>query len=219
MIVIDTREPKELYHKLQEHCDEVSRETLSAGDFLVDDKLIERKDYGDYIGRLKSDENDIFIQMMATVEAAEEQDLEVELLLEGDWKEALHWSDISMHYIVASMAGIRKMGVSMMHTPDLEGTARYLATLEKEETKGEPKKIRNTPSVPSKLMPVYLCQGFDKVGAKTGKRLLAHFGSFKAIVNADTEELMEVHGVGKGTAEKIVEHCEAELPEEEYPTA
>lgn len=46
--------------------------------------------------------------------------------------------------------------------------------------------------------------GVDRV---IGKRLYEHFGSIKAIVNADEKQLMEVKGVGKKIAEKIVRLC------------
>lgn len=215
MIVVDSREPDSLVQSIDEFADDVEVEALGAGDFLVRDRLIERKDYGDFLNRLSDDENGVFMQMQRLVVAAEEQDLVPVLLLEGDAQEALRWGQISMHELISAIAGVHKMGATLVTTPDERATARFVATLERSGTGGDPKRIRDTPSVPEKYMPVYLTQGFSGIGAKGAKRLLEHFGTFKAIVDADPEELQEVHGIGPATAEKIHEHCRRNL--DEYP--
>jgi ERCC4-type nuclease len=46
---------------------------------------------------------------------------------------------------------------------------------------------------------------FPGVSDKLAERMLDHFGSIKAIVNANIEELQEVKGIGKKIAEKIFE--------------
>jgi len=44
---------------------------------------------------------------------------------------------------------------------------------------------------------------FPNVGDKIGERLIEHFGNIRAICNASAEELQEVKGIGRQTAEKI----------------
>jgi ERCC4-type nuclease len=46
---------------------------------------------------------------------------------------------------------------------------------------------------------------FPDIGARYARLLLEHFGSVKALVNAEKEELMKVPGIGGKKAEKIYE--------------
>jgi Fanconi anemia group M protein len=45
---------------------------------------------------------------------------------------------------------------------------------------------------------------FPGMNNELGLRLVKHFGSIKAVINATKEQLMEVHGIGKERAEKII---------------
>lgn len=57
---------------------------------------------------------------------------------------------------------------------------------------------------------LYLLQGLPKVGPTMAKRLLTHFKTVSAIMNASTKELMQVEGIGRSSAEKIREVLEQE---------
>ncbi len=50
---------------------------------------------------------------------------------------------------------------------------------------------------------MYILQGLPKVGPRMAKRLLKHFGSVSNVMNATTQDLMKVEGVGEVSAEKI----------------
>jgi DNA excision repair protein ERCC-4 len=52
---------------------------------------------------------------------------------------------------------------------------------------------------------LFVLQGLPKVGPRAAKRLLDHFGSVSAVMNATAEKLMEVDGIGRVSAEKIRE--------------
>lgn len=52
---------------------------------------------------------------------------------------------------------------------------------------------------------------FPNIDVVLGKRLITHFGTFKAIANASIEQLMEVNGIGKKTAERIYGLCNKEF--------
>ena len=54
-----------------------------------------------------------------------------------------------------------------------------------------------------KTKQLFLLQGLPKVGPRMAKRLIEHFKSVSKIMNASIEELVEVEGIGKVTAEKI----------------
>lgn len=50
---------------------------------------------------------------------------------------------------------------------------------------------------------LYILQGLPQVGPTIAKRLLEHFKSVSRVMNASVQELTEVEGIGKITAEKI----------------
>jgi Fanconi anemia group M protein len=58
---------------------------------------------------------------------------------------------------------------------------------------------------------LFILQGLPKVGPSMAKRLLFHFMSLSNVMNATDEELMQIEGVGKVTAEKIREVIETEV--------
>ena len=52
---------------------------------------------------------------------------------------------------------------------------------------------------------LFILQGLPKVGHTVAKRLLEHFGSVSNAMNATMEDLTQVEGIGRITAEKIRE--------------
>jgi DNA excision repair protein ERCC-4 len=58
---------------------------------------------------------------------------------------------------------------------------------------------------------LYLLQGLPQVGPLLAKKLMVHFRSISAIVNASIEELTEVDGIGRTSAEKIREVLDEEF--------
>jgi ERCC4-type nuclease len=50
---------------------------------------------------------------------------------------------------------------------------------------------------------LYVLQGLPSVGSTTAARLLDHFGSVECVVNASVDQLVEVSGIGRKTADKI----------------
>jgi Fanconi anemia group M protein len=50
---------------------------------------------------------------------------------------------------------------------------------------------------------MFILQGLPKVGPRMAKKLLRHFGSVSNVMNATTEDLMKVEGVGEVSAERI----------------
>lgn len=56
----------------------------------------------------------------------------------------------------------------------------------------------------------FVVEGLPNVSAILAKRLLDHFGSVAAIVNASEEELQEVSGIGKNIAADILELLHAQ---------
>ncbi len=58
---------------------------------------------------------------------------------------------------------------------------------------------------------LYLLQGLPQVGPMLAKRLIERFRSVSNIINASIEQLIEVEGIGRVSAERIREVLDAEL--------
>lgn len=213
VITVDTREPNEIKEYIDDEGGEWEEEHLSTGDFLVDDMIIERKVYGDFIGRLTQSERDIWQQILAMENAADELGYTPELLLEGEWAEALRWSDLTPKEVTMALGSIKKMGIGTIHLVGPRATAQYLVKMD-DGSSHDIGSIRDTPSVPDELMPRYLTEGFPGVGSSRAEDLLREFGTFKAIVNSEKDELTKVDGIGDATAEKITQWVEEPLPDD-----
>jgi Fanconi anemia group M protein len=50
----------------------------------------------------------------------------------------------------------------------------------------------------------FIIEGFPNISATLAQRLLSHFGSVRAIMNAEPGELCEVKGIGRLTADELV---------------
>jgi Fanconi anemia group M protein len=57
---------------------------------------------------------------------------------------------------------------------------------------------------------LYILQGLPKVGPTVARRLLEHFRSVSNAMNATVEDLLQVEGVGRITAENIREVLDSE---------
>lgn len=213
MIVIDSREPDEIGEYIEEEGGEYEEEHLSTGDFLVDDAIIERKQYGDFIGRLTNSERDIWQQILAMENAADELGYRPVLLLEGDWESAMQWSNLTPAAPTSAIGAIWKMDVDVVHLMGPRATAQFLVKLD-DGTSHDIGSIRDSPSVPDELMPRYLTEGFPGVGPSRAEDLLEKFGTFRGIIEADADELQEVKGIGSATAEKIQKWVDEPLPDE-----
>lgn len=205
-ITIDTREPDKIVELIKDEGGECEEEHLSTGDFLVGEDIIERKVYGDFIGRLTNSERDIWQQMLAMENAAEELGYTPVLLLEGEWAEAMQWSDLTPAAPTAAIGALRKMGFTVVHLMGPRATAQYLVKMD-DDTEHDIGSIRDTPSVPPELYPRYFVEGFIGVGPSRAEDLLERYGSGGALVQQlleNPDDVQEVDGIGDATVEKMV---------------
>jgi len=59
---------------------------------------------------------------------------------------------------------------------------------------------------------LYAIEGFTSVGPVTSRKLLSHFGSVHAVVNASVEQLRQVHGIGPTKAVRLYDGLRWSLP-------
>lgn len=203
MIYMDAHEKGEIQALVEDACDDVSTEGMGAGDYIVDDYIIERKRWSELAGRLSTNENDLFTQILGLTSAAEEHGLIPVLVLEGDMDRGLARTRMNLDYIYSCLIGIFKMDVVVFPSPDREYTAEFLAKLEEDSTKTKPRAIRNSPRVPKDEWDRYIIEGFQGIGPSTAMAILDHFETVQNVMNAEIDELKEVDGVGTKTAERI----------------
>jgi Fanconi anemia group M protein len=99
------------------------------------------------------------------------------------------------------------LGVAIFFTPDELGTAQMILTLARREEgdRGERKLHPYKSYRSAREQQEYILASFPSVGLRSARLLLAHFGSVKAVLDADEEALKAVRGIGEKTARQIVE--------------
>lgn len=175
---------------------------LEVGDYAIGDRvLVERKTVQDFADTLV--ERNLLGQVRALASAVIRPVLIVEG--EGDLYAA---RDIHPNAIRGALAAITiDLGVSLIFTRSAEETAEMLAVIarregsERTERAVQPGKTYRT----AKEEQEYIVAAYPEVGLKNARALLEHFGSVQAVIDASVDDLSQVKGVGKKTAERIRE--------------
>jgi ERCC4-related helicase/ERCC4-type nuclease len=201
-IVADDREAAS---RVVEHLSELGARLelrrLEHGDYLAGDRvLVERKTARDFADTLV--ERDLFGQVRDLAAAS----VRPVLIIEGG--DIYTARDVNPAAIRGALAAIAvDLGVAVFFTPDELGTALMILTLARREEgdRGE-RKVHPYKSYRSmKEQQEYILASFPSVGLKNARLLLSHFGSVKAVLDADEQALMAVKGIGEKTARQIVE--------------
>lgn len=200
-IVVDAREfNSEVVRELSRMGLLVEQQRLEVGDYVLSDRVcVERKEAGDFLeslmdGRLFSQLRDLKNSYLRPL-----------LVIEGEG--LFTRRQLSEEAIYGGLASIiTDFGVPIMFTKDGRETAKVLSAILKREI-GEKRVIgirgeKRSMSLQERQQ--FIVEGLPKVSGVLAQRLLSQFGSIKAIVEADVEELCKVRGIGKGIAEEIM---------------
>ncbi len=200
-ITVDDRETSSrVAGRLHELGASITLERLEFGDYAIGDRiLVERKTVQDFMNTLV--ERDLFGQLRAMADAA----LRPVLIIEGvDDLYAVR--NIHPNAVRGTLAAITvDMGIALLRTRDADDTAEVLYVLaqregsERGERKVHPKKSYRS----AREEQEYALSAFPNIGLKSARLLLEHFGSLKAIIDAEAEDLASVHGIGEKTARGI----------------
>ncbi|HVP24983.1 MAG TPA: DEAD/DEAH box helicase [Methanomicrobiales archaeon] len=174
---------------------------LEQGDYLAGDRiLIERKTARDFVDTLV--ERDLFGQIRELASASARPVLIIE---GGDIHTARNVNPSAIRGALAAIAV--DLGVSIFFTKDERDTAEMIFTLARREEgdRGE-RKVHPYKSYRSlKEQQEYILASFPSVGLRNARLLLSHFGSVKAVLDADPATLMAVKGIGEKTARQITD--------------
>jgi len=205
-IVIDDRETSsKVVEVLSGMGAAIRLERLAHGDYAIGDRiLVERKTARDFVDTLIN--RDLLGQVRTMADAV----IRPVMIIEGG--DLFSQRDIHPNAIRGVLAALTvDMGVSVLFTRDEQDTAQMLMVLAKREEseRGERKVHPHKTHRSVREDQEYIISAFPEIGMKNARLLLAHFGSIQGIVNASTEELVAVKGIGEKTGQKVFELCRA----------
>jgi Fanconi anemia group M protein len=186
----------------------VHAEQLSVGDYIVSSRIgIERKQVDDFLNSLLK--GTLFVQLKKLRDAYARPFL----IIEGTG--LFTKRNINHHAIYGTFVSIIvDFGISIITTENQEDTADLLFITSKREKKTKNKEVilRGGKSRLSTNETIqFILEGFPFVSSVIAQRLLHHFGSIRALVNASEEELQEVQGIGKKIAKSIYHMVNSEF--------
>lgn len=182
----------------------VSITRLTTGDYLVDGCfLFERKTLPDFAAAVISGR--LFRQAMRLAQAREKEHVHPALVLEGS-AEDLQSSGMRREALQGALITVSlHMGLPVLRTRSAEETARvfhYAAQQGRAIACGALPRPGYRPKGKAALQN-RLLQSFPGIGPKRAKCLLHSFGSVRAVMNAQEEELTAVPGIGRAGARAI----------------
>ena len=206
VVVFDSREQRSGVPAECERigCEVVIVGNLEVGDIIVSDRTaFERKTAPDLLQDWL--ENRELFSKLHDMKAAYRNPI---LLFEDTVESLFTTRGIDPVKVQAMIFTIAKMGIPMVETLHVKGTALAIKWFAEKEQLEEKRLIQlhgKRSSMNPKQMKEYVVSSFPNcnVGTKTAIDLLNFFGSIEKVVTASSEELQEVPGVGKITAEKL----------------
>ena len=205
VVYVDTREGNsKVIRALDTIGVKVKVNTMAVADYQVSEEVaIERKTAKDFVDSIV--DKRLFKQARMMMEEFKKPIM----ILEGD---DFYSGFINPNAIRGAMTSIAlDYGISIIPTRTAEDTAAMLKRIAIREQKGEKRSIQiRTERKPQNLweQQLFIIESLPNIGPVHAKRLLEHFGTVKAVLEADEKKLQEVEGIGKKTAKNIREVVE-----------
>lgn len=172
---------------------------LPSADYLLsDDVAVERKTAGDFVASI------LDRRLFGQTTRMKVLFSRAMLIVEGDLGQVPH--SIDMEAIRGALAFLTvRAGITVLQLSDASETAAMLRIMARhaQERLGEPVSLREPRPQIEELYAAYLVEGLPGIGPRRARQLLAHFGSPAAIMCAAVDELAQVRGIGKKSAQRI----------------
>lgn len=195
---MDSNEPDDIHDRLVNLKVDVRRQKIAPGDYVVGPVGIERKSLTDFFSSIVKKR---LFEQVRRLRAAYPQPL---VLLEGDLAE------ISTYRHPQSLLGALVAlevteRVPVLTTADKDQTAILLSVIWKRQDKSAASYgLRHKPKgLTFEQRQRFVIEGLPNVGETLAKNLLDHFGSVRAVFDADEEALKRVPKIGAAKAAEI----------------
>ena len=178
---------------------DVRIQSMAVADYQVSDEVaIERKTAKDFVSSM------IDKRLFKQARELSQEFKRPLMILEGD---DLYSGMVNPNAIRGTIASIAlDFGISIIPTRDAQDTAAMIKRIAIREQSGEKVNIQiRTDKKPVSLweQQLFIIESLPNIGPVNAKNLLEHFGSVSKVINASENELMEVEGIGKITAQNI----------------
>lgn len=178
---------------------DVKVNAMSVGDYQISDEVaIERKTAKDFVDSI------VDKRLFKQANQLREEFKRPLIILEGD---DLYTGFINPNAIRGSIASIAlDFGISIIPTRNAQDTAAMIKRIAIREQNNEKTPIQiRTDRKPVNMweQQLFIVESLPNIGPVNAKKLLEHFGTVSAIINASESDLQEVEGIGKKTAENI----------------
>lgn len=188
---------------------------LPSGDYLLsDDVAVERKSASDFVASI------LDRRLFGQITRMKVLFPRAMLIIEGDISQVPH--SIDMEAIRGALAFLTvREGITVLQLSDSTETAAMLRIMARhaQERMGQLVSLREPRPQIEELYAAYLVEGLPGIGPRRARMLLAHFGSPAAIMCAAAEELAQVPGIGKKSAQRIWQTVNARYSPEAPATA
>lgn len=175
-------------------------EELDVGDFIISDQVvIERKQAADFAQSVMSGRLAFQVALMKAVYPRPV------LIVEGDLQKQECLCDREV--LLGSLAWLAMQGVSLAASGSSEHSAMLIEYMAHQAQGGQGHGPAMRGGKPKDLgvLARFVVEGLPGCGAAASRRLLDHFGSVEAVMQASAEELAMVPGIGDKTARRIRE--------------
>jgi DNA excision repair protein ERCC-4 len=207
-ILVDYREKASGLVDLLSGCEGVQIEIrkVAYGDYLINDAItLERKTSRDLLVSLVDG------RLFSQISNLKKHCIHPILLVEGNpFKTGLDFDEMAIKGALISIQAI--WYVPILYSRGKEETKDIILMIGRQEEacmdvvplRGgyRPKRLKSRQ--------LYILQGLPKVGPTVAKRLLEHFRSVSKAMNASVEDLIQIEGIGRISAEKIREVLDSE---------
>ncbi len=214
-ILVDDREMKSAVpDHLRRLGATVTPKRLEIGDYTVPPRLgVERKTLKDFAASIADGR---LFEQAENLSRAFERPV---LIVEGD--ESAGFEGLTPAAFHGALAALMvDFDVQVLRTRDAGATAASIAALARRSAKG-PAPARADPPRPGKSgltlaeRQRFVLEGMPGISEAMARRLLAHFGSIRALSHASLEEVAAVPGVGRRTAEQVFDVLRSAYPADE----
>jgi len=201
-IVVDHREyNSDVVRQLARMDITVKPTLLEVGDYVISERVVvERKEVVDFLRSLK--DGRLFTQLRRLRDTCQRP----VLVVEG--KGLTVSSGLNPESVRGALASVvTDLNIAVLTTADGRETAQMLGAMaRRERAQGRRPGLRaGKGAMNLRDRQQFIVEGLPAVSSVIAQRLLDHFGSVRAVMNASQEELCQVHGVGAKTAAAMQE--------------